>query len=287
MRTPDVLNMEVGAGLQAELSALLDAMSQRRRVLVAFSGGVDSSLVAKVACMALGDGAVAVTAVADTLASGELDVAKRVAREIGIRHRTVAYNELDDPEYAANPANRCFFCRRELARHLRPVAQEEGFSTVASGVLASDFSEYRPGIQAMDEAGFWHPLAEFGFDKTSTRSLAKRLGLSVWDKPTMACLSSRIPHGERITLEKLGRVDRAETLIRHLGFRQVRVRHVGGVARVEVPYEEIPRLSDPRVSEEVRLGLMELGFLSVEIDSRGYRSGRLNETSGPNPSPSS
>ncbi len=260
-----------------KLGELLEAMRARGSILVAFSGGVDSALVAKLAAMALGPRALAATADAESLPSWELEEARRVAREIGIRHRAIQYSELADPNYASNPANRCYFCRTDLAQHLKPIAREEAMATIASGVLASDLGDHRPGIRAMDEAGFWHPLAEFGFDKAMVRALARHLGLSVAEKPSMACLSSRVPYGEVITVEKLNQVDAAERLLRDLGFTQVRVRHHGNVARIEVPPAEIPRLAEPATARRVAEGLKALGFLYVTIDLEGYRTGSLNE----------
>ncbi len=276
-RAPWPTSMEEAiVGLETRLEGLLEAMRRRQGVLVAFSGGVDSALVAKVADLTLGPRAVAVTAVAESLPSWERQEARRVAREIGIRHRFVEYSELEDPDYASNPANRCYFCRTDLARHLRPIADEEGIQTIASGVLASDLGDHRPGIRAMDEAGFWHPLAEFGMDKRAVRALARHLRLSIWDKPSMACLSSRIPYGEVITVEKLGQVERAELVLRGLGFKQVRVRHHGQVARIEVPPEDIPRLVESATSQKVAEGLRALGFLHVAVDLEGYGSGSMN-----------
>jgi uncharacterized protein len=271
----------LGLPPQALVEQLVDAFRSRRGVLVAFSGGVDSTVVAKLAQMALGPRALAVTAEAESLASWEREEARRVASEVGIRHLVVRYSELADPNYASNPINRCYFCRTDLARHLKPIAEEEGMEAIASGVLASDLKDYRPGIRAMDEAGFWHPLAEHGLDKPAARALASHLGLSVAGKPSMACLSSRIPYGEAITVEKLTQVDRAEAYLRSLGFPQVRVRHHGPVARIEVSREEVGRLLDPETSAAVARELKALGFTYVAVDLEGYRSGSMNAGPGP------
>ncbi|TLZ84353.1 MAG: ATP-dependent sacrificial sulfur transferase LarE [Methanobacteriota archaeon] len=256
---------------------MVAAMRGRGRVLVAFSGGVDSGLVARVAHDALGDDALAVLADAESLARWELAEAVSEAAEIGIRLETVRVSELANPQYVANPTNRCYFCRQELGAALKPLAAELGFHAIADGVNVSDLGDHRPGIQAMNEAGFWHPLVEFGFTKSDVRGLARVLHLSFFDKPSNACLSSRIAYGEVITVEKLQRVEAAEEAIRALGFRVVRVRSHDGVARIEVPRADIPRIVDPEIAEKVAVALREAGFLHVTIDLLGYRTGSMNE----------
>ncbi len=256
---------------------MLDAMRERGRILVAFSGGVDSGLVARVAHDALGANALAVLADAESLPRHELEEAVAEAREIGIPLRVLQVSELANPAYVANPTNRCYFCRKELGRSLRPLAQELGFVTIADGVNLSDLGDYRPGIQAMNEEGFWHPLLEHGLDKEGVRALARELGLSFHGKPSNACLSSRIAYGEVITLEKLQRVDVAEAALRALGFPVVRVRAHEGVARIEVPREDIARLTSPEVSEKAFREVRDAGFVYVTVDLRGYRSGSMNE----------
>jgi uncharacterized protein len=264
-------NLEVKAG------AIVEAMRRRDGVLVAFSGGVDSGVVCRLAREALGERALAVTAAAESLPRRELEAARRFAEEIGIRHRVVRYSELANEAYASNPRERCYFCRKDLARALWPVARKEGISTIADGILASDLGGWRPGIRAMDEEGFWHPLLEQGLDKAQVRLLARRLGLSFHDKPSMACLSSRIPYGEVITVEKLRQIEKAEDLLQSLGFTQFRVRHHGEVARIEVPREEIARLLKDSVREEVYRRLRGLGFRYVTVDLEGYRTGSMDE----------
>src|SRR3989441_1630675 len=253
------------------------AMGARGRVLVAFSGGVDSGLVARVAHDALGDDALAVLADAESLARWELAEAVSEAREIGIRLETVRVSELANDRYVANPTNRCYFCRQELGGALKPLAAELGFHAIADGVNVSDLGDHRPGIQAMNEAGFWHPLVEFGFTKADVRALARELHLSFFDKPSNACLSSRIAYGEVITMEKLQRVEAAEGAIRALGFRGVRVRAHDGIARIEVPREDLPRMSETAMSEKVVEAVRKAGFVYVTVDLRGYRSGSMNE----------
>src|SRR2546425_640634 len=236
------------------------AMGARGRVLVAFSGGVDSGLVARVAHDALGDNALAVLADAESLARWELAEAISEAAEIGIRLETVRVSELANDRYVANPANRCYFCRQELGAALKPLASKQGFAAIADGVNVSDLGDHRPGIQAMNEAGFWHPLVEFGFRKADVRALARELHLSFFDKPSNACLSSRIAYGEVITVEKLQRVEAAEGAIRALGFRVVRVRAHDGIARIEVPREDLLRMSETAMAEKVVEAVRNAGF---------------------------
>ncbi len=263
--------------VEARYHSMLDAMRGRRRVLVAFSGGVDSGLVARIAHDALGDDALAVLADAESLSRHEREEAIAEAEEIGIALRILPLSELANASYVANPTNRCYFCRKELGRSLVPLARELGFPVIADGVNVSDLGDYRPGIQAMDEEGFWHPLVEGGMAKAEVRALARHLGLSFADKPSNACLSSRIAYGEVITLEKLQRVDEAERAVRALGFPVVRVRAHEGIARIEVPKEDIPRLTSPAVSERVLAAVRDAGFVYVTVDLRGYRSGSMNE----------
>lgn len=263
--------------LRAAYERMIAAMRERERVLVAFSGGVDSGLVARLAYDALGDRALAVLADAESLARRELDEAVSAAAEIGIPLRTVRVSELSDPRYVANPTNRCYFCRTELGAALLPIAAEVGARAIADGVNLSDLGDHRPGIQAMNEAGFWHPLVEFGLAKADVRALARELGLSFHEKPSNACLSSRISYGELITVEKLRRVEAAEEAIRALGFPVVRVRAHEGIARIEVPREEIPRIVEPKIADEVARAVRAAGFVYVTVDLRGYRSGSMNE----------
>lgn len=260
--------------LSLKTETILEAFRERKRVLVAFSGGVDSGLVAKLAHDALDGNALAVIADAESLSRRELAAAETAADEIGIPLRVVFVSELANESYRKNPSNRCYFCRSELATVLADIAAKEGYGTIADGVNASDLGDVRPGIRAMDEAGFWHPLVEMGLGKADVRALARHLGLSFHDKPSNACLSSRVPHGTPITVDLLRRVEAAEDLLRDRGFRQVRVRHFGPTARIEVPPEDISRLA--AILGPVSEALARLGYEQTVINPQGYRTGSLN-----------
>lgn len=260
-----------------QIDALTSAIRGKGSVLVAFSGGVDSSLVAALAHRALGDRALAVTAVSETLAAHERHEAEQVAQEIGIAHRTVHYSELSDESFSENPSNRCYFCQNMRMGQLRELADELGFAVVASGTNRSDAGEHRPGLQAMDERKIYQPLLEHGVDKTGVRTIARELGLSVWDKPSMACLASRIPYGLRVTDQRLSMIERAEAVIQGFGVRQARVRHHDGLARIEVAPDEIAKVLDATTLSEIADHMKSIGFDYVALDLEGYRSGRLDE----------
>ena len=254
---------------------LLIALAARGSALVAFSGGVDSALVAALAHRALGSRALAVTAAAETLTGKELDGARRLAAEIGIAHEVVTYSELDDPEYVRNPAWRCYVCQGLRMGTMVKLAEQRGFAVVCDGTNASDPGPDRPGLRAVQEHGVWSPLLEAGATKAEVRALARELGLSAWHKPANACLSSRIPHGQPVSLGKLRRIERAEAVLLESGFRIVRVRHLqnagGAAARVEVGVDELARLRSEWPSLEPRL--RSLGFVEVSLDEQGYRAG--------------
>jgi uncharacterized protein len=255
------------------LHAIVDAL---RSVAVAFSGGVDSTLVLKVAHDRLGDGAVGVIGVSASLPPGELEQARALAKSIGAPLYEMATGELDDPEYAANPSNRCFFCKSELYRQLVPWAKERGIAHVADGLNLDDRGDFRPGAKAADDAGVRHPLLEAAFAKSDVRALARELGLPNWDKPALACLSSRIPYGTAVTVPRLDRIGRAEAAVQRLGFASVRVRFHDDAARIEVPPADLERLFAQR--EAVVRAVKDAGFVYVALDLQGYRSGSSNET---------
>lgn len=244
-------------------------------VLVACSGGVDSVLLAAVAAKVLGDNAVAATAVSPSLASGELDDARAAAKAAGIRHIEVATNEIDNPAYAANATDRCFHCKDTAYSTFTELAAREKIAVVVDGTNADDSGDFRPGRRAARDHGVRSPLAEAGMTKAQIRDWARKLGLSVWDKPAAACLASRVPYGSIVTVEKLTRIDLAEAALKSLGFRQCRVRDHGSVARIEIESDLLPRLLDLR--DEVTSAIKNAGFSYVSLDLEGFRSGSMNE----------
>ena len=272
---------EAGGSLNAELDAKIEAAREDLAafdgVLVAFSGGVDSSVVAALAHDAIGESAVACTARSETLPEAELADARRVADEIGVRHETVTFSELDDPEFVVNDDDRCYHCRTMRLGKMFEKARELDIDVVCDGTNASDPGEgHRPGLRAVAEMNAYSPLLEHGFSKEEVRETARRYDLSVADKPSMACLSSRIPTGLEVTEERLSRVERAENLLREWGFEQFRVRDHDGLARIEVGAEEIDRALDPGFAEAASEHLSELGFDHVTLDLSGYRTGSVS-----------
>jgi uncharacterized protein len=243
------------------------------RCIVAFSGGVDSALVVAVAARELGDDALAVTGVSPSLPRSERDGAAAFASAVGARHELLDTHELDDPNYASNPANRCYFCKSELYGRLQRVAVAGNYGVIADGLNADDLSEIRHGRRAADEVGVRSPLAEAGFTKAEVRTLARTLGLDVWDKPAAACLSSRFPTGTTITLELLERVENAERVLAEAGLREYRVRHHGDVARIEVPLESLAALLGAR--EQILAGVRAAGYRFVSVDLAGYVRGAV------------
>lgn len=257
-----------------QLQALFLGMDQ---ALIAYSGGVDSTLVAKIAYDILGDRALAITAKSPSLLPEELEDASIQAATIGIIHEVVDTHEMDNPNYTSNPINRCYFCKSELHDTLKPLALQRGYSYVIDGVNADDLGDYRPGIQAAKERGARSPLAEVGVTKLEVRQLSQQLGLAWWDKPAQPCLSSRFPYGEEITIQKLQRVGRAEIYLRKLGFSNLRVRSEGDTARIELSPEQIKEFVLTTELPQLVRAFQELGFVYVTLDLEGYRSGKLNQ----------
>ena len=248
------------------------------RVLVAYSGGVDSAMLAVAAHRVLGDNAVAVTADSESYARGELETAAAIARQFGIEHRVVRTRELDNPDYASNPTNRCYYCKHELFTRLKSIAAKEGVECILYGQNADDVGDYRPGSQAATELGARAPLQEAGMTKEDVRALARRWNIPVWDRPATACLSSRFPYGTPVTAPGLRMVDDAERLLRERGFTQLRVRHHDDIARVELTPEEMPRvLTDEALRRDIGRELAGLGYALTVLDLRGYRTGSMNE----------
>lgn len=283
-RAPDALlairdpaaRAHADAAPEARLALLRAWLARHERVVVAYSGGVDSSLLLAVAHAQLGERSVGVIGVSDSYASRELQLALEQAARIGARVLTVTTGELADPAFAANPTDRCYHCKSELYRELAVVAEREGRAVVVDGTIADDLADWRPGRRAAEERAVLSPLAELGFTKADVRAAASLLGLASAGKPASPCLASRIPHGTAITRENLSQVERAEALVRELGFAELRVRHHGETARIEVPVADLARLAAPGVREAVVEGLKSLGFRYVAVDLEGLRSGSLN-----------
>ena len=261
----------------AKAASAREALGERDGVVIAFSGGVDSAVVAALAADALGDDAVACTARSETLPAAELDDAKRVAAEIGVRHETVTFSELDDPNFVANDGDRCYHCRTMRLGRMYETATELGIGTVCDGTNADDPGEgHRPGLRAVEELDVFSPLLDAGITKEEVRAIAESYGLSVADKPSMACLSSRIPTGLEVTEERLTRVEKAERVLREWGFEGFRVRDHDGLARVEIAPDELERALDPAFADAVHEHLTDLGFEYVTLDMAGYRTGSVS-----------
>ncbi len=246
-------------------------------VAIAYSGGVDSALVLAAAHSVLGKNAVAVTADSASLARRELNTAGRLAEKLGADHRVLSTHEMASPDYTANPVNRCYHCKSELYSQLRRLADERGLKHLVNGTNLDDLGDHRPGLAAAREYGVLSPLCDAGMSKQDVRDLARQWGLPVWDKPAMPCLSSRIPYGDAITIEKLAMIERAEDYLVSLGFRQLRVRHLGESARIELLQDDLPRFYREKLFDGVRRHFREIGFTDVVVDPRGFQSGRLNE----------
>jgi len=263
--------------LDAKAAALDARLAGLGSVLVAYSGGVDSAFLAVTAARVLGSRSLCITADSPSYPERHRELARAVARAFHLRHEIIHTDEMARPEYRANPANRCYYCKHELYTHLSAIAQARGFAAIVDGSNADDRGDYRPGRQAAREFGVVSPLDDSGLTKADIRALAKRAGMSTWDEPASACLSSRIPYHSEVTDEKLRTIEAAECVLRNLGFRIFRVRHHDTIARLELGRDEIARALDPDVADTIDRELRALGYQHVTIDVRGYRLGSLND----------
>jgi pyridinium-3,5-biscarboxylic acid mononucleotide sulfurtransferase len=263
--------------MDAKFERLSALLSEYQSLLVAFSAGVDSTFLLKAAHMALSDRAIALTASSPSIPAGEIDAARKFADNLGCRHIVLDSHELDNPSYAQNPANRCFFCKDELYRICRAEADKLGIATIVDGTNLDDLQDHRPGLKAADEWGVRHPLVEAAMTKEDIRRYSRALDLPTWDKPSSPCLSSRFPYGTAIDLERLKLIGGCELFMKELGFREFRVRYHADLARIEVAQSEFERLFEKSVRDAIVEKFKELGFRFVSLDLQGFRSGSLNE----------
>jgi len=263
--------------LNAKIAEIMERLPREGSVIVAFSGGIDSSVVAALAHRALGHKSLAVTVDSPLLPSGELEVARRVAEQIGIKHLVIKLNELEIPGFSGNPPDRCYLCKKFRFEKLRELANEKGFRAVVDGTNLSDLGEYRPGLKAAKESGVYSPLLEAGLSKEDVRRLARLLGFNIAGKPAATCLATRIPYNHRLTTRQLVRIDKAESYIRSItGVKILRVRAHGNLARIEVGAGEQNLFYDTKISSQIAQGLKELGYEFVTLDLEGYKSGRFD-----------
>ncbi|MBI4490464.1 MAG: ATP-dependent sacrificial sulfur transferase LarE [Deltaproteobacteria bacterium] len=266
--------------MDSKLERLKEILRETERALVAFSGGVDSTFLLKVAHLALGNRAVALTTSSPTAPPGELEAAEELARSIGCQHITIASHELDNPSFAQNPVNRCYFCKDEIYRICRFQADRLGLTTVVDGTNLDDLKDHRPGLKAAKEWRVRHPLVEARMTKEEIRHYSHELHLPSWNKPAMACLSSRFPYGIEINMERLQKIAACERFLQELQFREFRVRYHGELVRIEVAPQEINRLFDTATREAIVQRFKEIGFNFVSLDLQGYRTGSMNEPLG-------
>ena len=273
----NVFTRGAGVVLEEKEQRLRALVRSYAPLIVALSGGADSAYLAYVAHSELGNHALAVTGDSASYPTFQRELADRLTKQFGINHEIVFTQEFEDTNYISNPPNRCYYCKNELYTKLAELARTRGFATICDGSNADDVGDYRPGRQAAREIGVRSPLEECGLTKAEIRELSRRAGLPTWNEPASACLSSRVPYGQVVTIEKLSMVDKAEIALKELGFRQVRVRHHGEVARIEVAEEELPRALDSAMAGRMSAALKALGFKYVALDLEGYRTGSLNE----------
>lgn len=262
--------------LKQKLERLKAILGELESVVVAYSGGVDSTLLLRVA-QESAQQVLAVTATSPTYPQAELEQARKIAKSLGVEHMVVESHEMDNPYFCANPADRCYYCKSELFGRLKEIATERGFKAVVDGSNADDMGDFRPGMRAAREYGVRSPLLEAGLTKGEIRELSRYYQLPTWDKPAMACLSSRIPYGEPITLEKVKQIEEGEAFLRDLGLKEVRLRHHGPIARLEVNPAAFPLLITEGLKEKIITTLKKLGFTYVTLDLEGYRSGSMNQ----------